>query len=201
MFQSTNDFVDGIEDYSNAYYVGVVTNNNDPLGLGRVQATVPGLYDPSQGAVPWIAPLKDSPFGFGTGQKGQYGVYGSPPEGSIIKIELQNGDPHKPLFTSLYTLPNANAVFSSPNVWGYQDPSGNQLVVNMATGTWTWTHSSGDQIAYDASGDRVTAIQGNDNLNVGKKLTIIVQGNAWVQSDTRVDIQAPLTTLNSVTPM
>jgi hypothetical protein len=88
-----------------------------------------------------------------------------------------------------------------PTRWGFVDPSGNSLQVDMSASTWTFTHSSGDQISFDATGDRVTLIQGNDNLTVNKALTIIVQGNCLVQSNTRVDVQAPLTTLNSVTPI
>jgi len=165
-----------------------------------VQVNVPGLFDTSSGPVPWVGALKDSPFGFGTGPKGQYGWYGSPQVGSKVKVELQGGDPHRPLYTTLYTAPDANSVFAQPYTWGFQDPSGNSLVVNMQTGTWTFTHSSGDQVAYDATGDRVTLIQGNENLNVQKAMTVIVQGNCQVYSNTRIDIQAPLTTLNSIPP-
>jgi hypothetical protein len=198
---TVNDSVNHKEDYGQGYYAGTVSVNTDSLGIARVQATVPGLFDPTQGAVPWIGAIKDSPFGFGTGPKGPYGVYGFPQVGSTVMVELQNGDEHKPLYQTLYTLPNAHPWFNVPTRWGFVDPSGNALQVDMSAGTWTFTHSSGDQIAFDATGDRVTMIQGNDNLVVKKALTIIVQGNCLVQSSTRIDIEAPLTTLNSVTPI
>src|SRR5271168_4462456 len=151
---SVHDSMKHSEDYSDGYYLGTVTGNTDPLGIGRVQANVPGLYDPTLGPIPWIGPIKDSPFGFGVGPKGPYGVYGSPYVGSQVKVELQKGDEHNALYTPFPTVPAANPAFASPFTWGFQDPSGNQLLVNLQTGMWTWTHSSGDTISYDSAGDR-----------------------------------------------
>jgi hypothetical protein len=175
---STHDAMKHSENYGDGYYVGTVTNNNDPLGIGRVQANVPGLYDTSKGPVPWIGPIKDSPFGFGVSSTGPFGVYGSPAVGSQIKVELQKGDENNALYTPLATKPSANPAFASPQTWGYQDPSGNQQLVNMATGSWTWTHSSGDTISYDSAGDRVVVVKGNATENVSGSLNITVQGNA-----------------------
>ncbi len=212
-FQTTNDSITKGEDYTVGYYVGTVTVNVDPLGIARVQAHVDELYDTQQGEVPFIGPIKESPFGFGTGAKGQYGWYGSPQVGSKIKVELQNGDEHNALYTPLYTVPDAHPWFNAPTRWGFVDPTGNSLQVDMSANTWTFTHSSGDQVSYDATGDRITLIQGNENLSVakdrtsdiqgndtltvGKKLTIIVQGDAFIQSSTRIDAAAPLITFNT----
>ena len=143
-----------------------------------MQANVPGLYNTATGPVPWIGPIKDSPYGFGKGAKGPYGVYGSPAVGSQIKVELQKGDDHNALYTPLATVPSANPAFASPQTWGYQDPSGNQQLVNMATGSWTWTHSSGDTINYDSAGDRVTVVKGNANETISGSLSLTVQGSA-----------------------
>lgn len=175
---STHDAMKHSEDYGDGYYVGTVTNNNDPLGIGRVQATVPGLYNPAVGPVPWIGPIKDSPYGFGVSDKGPFGVYGAPAIGSQLKVELQKGDEHNALYTPLPTKPSANPAFANPQTWGYQDPSGNQQLVNMATGSWTWTHSSGDTISYDSAGDRVVVVKGNAVENVSGNLNITVVGNA-----------------------
>jgi hypothetical protein len=192
------------EDYGDGYYLGTVINNNDPLGIGRVQANVPGLYDPTTGPVPWIGPIKDSPFGFGTGAKGPFGVYGSPALGSQIKVELQKGDENNALYTPFPTTPSANTAFASPMIWGFQDPSGNQLVVNMQTGVWNWTHSSGDTINYDSAGDRVTVVKGNATETVSGNLNITVMGSATiaatgavtVTSQASVAINAPTVSIN-----
>jgi len=165
------------EDYGDGYYVGTITSNSDPIGIGRVQANIPGLYNTAKGPVPWIGPIKDSPFGYGTGSKGPYGVYGSPQVGSQIKVELQKGDEHNALYTPLPTAPSANPAFSSPQTWGFPAPSGNQLLVNMASGTWTFTHSSGDTLSYDSSGNRTTLVKGNSTETVNGSMNLTVQGS------------------------
>jgi len=180
-FNTVNDSVNATEDYGQGYYVGTVTANTDSMGVARVQAQVPGLYDSTAGAVPWIGAIKDSPFGYGTGPKGPYGVYGFPQVGSVIKVELQNGDEHKPLYSTLYTVPNAHPWFNVPTRWGYVDPAGSSLQVDMAAGTWTWTHSSGDSISYDGSGNVVRVVKGNDTSNVTGNIVFQVTGNASIE--------------------
>lgn len=195
---TVNDSINHAEDYGQGYYAGTVTVNTDSVGIARLQANIPGLFDTSNGAVPWIGAIKDSPYGFGTGPKGPYGVYGFPQVGSTVMVELQNGDEHKPLYRTLYTAPNAHPWFNVPTRWGWVDPSGNSLQVDMAAGSYVFTHSSGDTIAIDATGDRVTVIQGNDSLTVNKQITTLALGNIEVTSQTRQDYQAPLITFNTV---
>lgn len=175
---TVNDSVNHKEDYGQGYYAGTVSVNTDSLGIARVQATVPGLFDPAQGAVPWIGAIKDSPFGFGTGAKGPYGVYGFPQVGSTVMVELQNGDEHKPLYKTLYTQPSAHPWFNVPTRWGFVDPSGNSLQVDMSAGTWVWTHQSGDTISYDQAGNVVHVVKANETHNVAGNLVFQVTGNA-----------------------
>jgi phage gp45-like len=93
-------------------------------------------------------------------------------------VELQKGDENNALYSPIPTAPSANPAFANPLTWGFQDPSGNILVVNMETGLWMWTHSSGDTISYDAAGDRVVVVKGNATENITGNLNITVQGNA-----------------------
>jgi hypothetical protein len=174
---STAESINSTENYGQGYYIGTVTANNDTVGIGRVQANVPGLFDPNSGEVPFIGPLKDSPYGFGTGSKGPYGVYGFPQVGSMIKVELQNGDEHKPLYTPLLTAPNAHPWFNVPSRWGYVDPAGNSLQVDMNAGSWVWTHQSGDTVSYDGSGDVINVVKGNLTNTVSGNVTDTISGN------------------------
>jgi hypothetical protein len=165
-FNTTNDTLAHQENYGQSYYIGTVTANNDTVGIGRVQAHVEGLFDTDQGEVPYVGPMKDSPFGFGAGAKGPYGVYGMPQVGSTIKIELQNGDEHQGLYSTLITAQSAHPWFNTPSRWGFVDPAGNSLQIDMSTGAWTWTHQSGDSIAYDGSGNVVEVIKGNETQQI-----------------------------------
>lgn len=200
-FNTTNETLNHVEDYEGKEFIGTVINNVDPLGLGRIQVSVPDLYDPNAGEVPWVGRNHESPYGFGTSSTGQFGVYGSPQLNTKVRITLQHGDVHYPMYEPIQTQPDSNPSFTNPLVWGFKDPSGSSLLVDMRTNTWTFTHASGDIVQYLGNGDRLELIKGNDSLTVNKALTIVVKGNCIVQSDTRIDVQAPLTTLNSITPL
>lgn len=177
-FNNAADSIAHTENYGQNYYIGTVTANTDTVGIGRVQAHVEGLFDTNSGEVPFLGPLKDSPFGYGTGAKGPYGVYGFPQIGSVVKVELQNGDEHKGLYTPLLTAPNAHPWFNVPSRWGFVDPAGNSLQIDMNTGSWTWTHQSGDSIAYDGSGNVVRVIKGNSTDTIDGSETRNIQGSS-----------------------
>lgn len=196
-FHTANDTVSHSEEYNTGYYLGTVTNNQDPLGLHRVQADVPGLYDTTTGEVPWIGPHKDSPFGFGTGANGQYGTYGSPAVGSKIKIELQNGDEHNAMYSPVQVKADVNADFSNPNVWGFKDPDGNIVKYDMNAHTYTFITKGGAQIVIDANGKRITQVNGDVEtsngdwtVNVTGNASITATGNASVQASSNISVQA-----------
>ncbi len=162
--------------------IGIVVDNEDPEGLGRIKVRVPNLFDPDQGELPWIGPTKKSPFGIGS----DYGVYGSPAIDSEVVIHLQNNDPHYGLAKyDLYSKKNANAKFKSPKTWGFKDPSGNELFVDMDAEAWEFTHSSGLTLKYDVDGnlklhvpgDKATDVAGNQTDDITGDLTETVGGN------------------------
>lgn len=188
-FQTTNDSITKSEDYSVGYYVGTVTSNADSLGIARVQAQVNDLYDSQQGEVPFIGPIKDSPYGFGTSAKGPYGVYGTPPVGSVIKVELQNGDEHNALYTGLLTAPNANPRFKAATVWGYQDPDGNYMIYDLANHTYLFVTTTGASINIDANGKRITSVNGDVETSNGD-WSVQVTGNASLQTSGNITASA-----------
>lgn len=171
MFNTPNDLLIAHEDYS-GYFLGTVVDNNDPLNTMRIKVNIPGLFDSNQGAVPWVGPIKDSPFGFGSG----YGTYGCPQIGSKVIVEFQNKDPHKALYQTLPTALSPIPLFNSPNVWGFQDPIGNYQIYNLATKTYTFFLANGARIDVDGSGNRTTQVA-NDVENCNN-WTVNVSGNA-----------------------
>lgn len=196
---SANDRIDQAtaDAQDEGYKIGTVTENVDPLGLGRIQVNIPELFDSSKGEVPWVGPHKFSPFGIGP----NYGVYGSPYVGSEVRVKFQNGDPHYGLAeASEYSKANANPKFKDPQTWGFKDPSGNELFVNMESGAWEFTHSSGSSVKYDQTGDLATVVvanetkqvqgnvdeqvEGNENLTIQGSLNITVQGSATISAAT-----------------
>jgi phage baseplate assembly protein gpV len=188
-FHTVNDTVNFAHDYSSGYHTGTVVANDDPLGLGRIQVNVPGLYDSAKGEVPWVGPHdRQSPFGYGTSAEGPYGVYGVPPVGATVKVELQDGDVHKPLYSAYHTKKDANSKFMTASQWGYQDPDGNVMVYDLAAHTYLFTTRSGASIEIDGTGKRITAINGeqvtshgNWSIGVTGNASIVATGSATVQ--------------------
>lgn len=179
-FQPMNDHISSTEDYqSNKEYVGVVTNNADPMGLARVQASIPGLFDPQSGEVPWIGPKKQSPFGIGPG----FGTYGAPAIGSKITVMLQDGDENHPMYTGfVLAAPDVDDVFKDPNVWGFKDPAGNTFKVDLVNKTWYLDLSTGYSFHADNAGNVAVTVPQNLDVSSGGKTTFHAASFAFVSS-------------------
>ena len=79
---------------SDAYYGkyrGTVMNNIDPEGLGRIQATVPGVPGLDKSPTTWAYPCVPI-----AGK--QRGVYTVPETGAGVWIEFERGDPRYPIW-------------------------------------------------------------------------------------------------------
>lgn len=172
-FDTLNAALELTAGYKGKWFHGVVVSNSDPLNIDRVQASVPGLYDPDLGAIPWAGPFKYTPFGSGP----EWGVYGVPEVGSDVVILLQDGDPHYPVYYSLQCHPNAE--FPSGNSWGFVDPYGNKLKIERNK-TVTFQASAGVTFTISPSGN----------------LSVTVAGTTSINSTGDVNITAPTTTIN-----
>lgn len=170
------------------YTIGFVTENADPEGLGRIKIKIPNLLDTDQGPVPWCLPTRKSPFGQGPG----YGVYGSPKVGSPVRISFQGGDPQYPVYEAdEYLKANANPKFKEPDTWGYKDPAGNELFVNMTTGAWEFTHQSGLTLKYDGDGNLVQHVPKDNTQTNGSNLSINTVGDTLIKTGGQITLDAP----------
>ncbi len=70
-------------------YRGTVENNIDPLGLGRVQVSVPDVTN--DGALGWAMPCFP---GAGPG----VGLFAMPPVGANVWVEFERGQPDLPIY-------------------------------------------------------------------------------------------------------
>lgn len=119
----------------------------DTTGQGRFKAKVPGLYE--DGDLPWIGFPRSSTFGNGK----NFGFFGSPQIGSQAVITLQGGDPSYPLCEGFIArLEDIPERFRSPDVWGWQDPSGSFLAINFKTLNINFEHASGVKLHIDPQG-------------------------------------------------
>jgi uncharacterized protein involved in type VI secretion and phage assembly len=176
MLNSLNDRIEQAskDATDHGYIIGVVEDNDDPEGLGRIKVSIPNLFEPGQGDLPWIGPAKKSPFGIGSA----WGVYGSPAVGSEVAIKFQDGNAHYGISEfDLYSKANANPKFKDPKTWGFKDPAGNELFVNYDTGAWEFTHQSGLTIKYDVDGNRTTHVPGDSTSTIDGDETQTVSGD------------------------
>ena len=172
------------------YYQGKVTVNVDPLGLDRIQAHVPGMYDTDFGAVPWIMPMKFSPFGIGA----TWGVYGSPAVGSDVLILLQDGDGHYPMYLSSQTA-DSSGTFPSGTSWGFKDPYGNTLKM-AADNTVQFSSGSGATVNISATGDVTINTPGDIDLTATGAVNVTASGDATVTASGNLALSGASISLN-----
>jgi hypothetical protein len=197
-FDTMNANMELTKSYSGRYFVGKVVNNTDPLNLDRVQATVPNLYDKDLGELPWIGPVKTSPFGIGA----TWGVYGSPNVGSDVLILLQDGDPHYPLYHSIQTKKNDD--FPTNQGWGFKDFYGNKFRVAsdktvqfIAVAGATFNIAVDGSISVTTVANQSLTVQGNSNVAVTGNSTVGVTGNATINVTGNTTLTSPNTSITS----
>lgn len=165
-----------IDSYEGVPLLGTVTENIDPLNLSRIKVRIAGLYDPDKGEVPWAGPIKNSQFGISD----SWGIYGSPAVGSDVVVYLQNGDPHYPVYYSIQR--HANPEFASGTSWGFVDPKGNKLKVDLTSGSITLT--TNDNVVFNTDG------QGNLSVTVPGTTSVESTGNITVTGDADITVNA-----------
>lgn len=97
---------------------GTVVRNDDPLKLGRVTFTIPGLVEPESD---WAWPL-GNPGGGGGADGARRGAYVPPSVGAEVGVLFKGGDTDAPYYlTGNYGLPDGKSEVPGP-VGGYATP-------------------------------------------------------------------------------
>jgi hypothetical protein len=78
-------------------YKAVVTNNVDPLKLGRVQFKIPNFFEFSEKFAPWAINQKNESPGV-TEAKDVYGSFNVPRIGSFVDIKFAHGSVYHPVY-------------------------------------------------------------------------------------------------------
>lgn len=145
-------------------YRGVVTDNLDPLMIGRVRARVPDVMGERESG--WAYPC--APFG-----GDQTGFFAVPKEGAGVWIEFEHGDPDKPIWAgcwwgSVAEVPPTLLVPPPPSKKVMiRSEAGHTVVIDDTPGVGgiTLETASGQKIALTATGIEI------DN-GMGAKLTL-----------------------------
>lgn len=158
---------------------GVVVDNNDPLKLGRVKATIKGLIEDTSNNnenLPWIICINSNFLQDGNGSI-------SPPKiGSKIRIKFEYDDIYFLSYDG-YWIDKTNSPCVAdgfdeqfknnyPNVYGFQDDVGNYEIVDKTEGFSEKGYKSGVKIKVDNNADYSLTGVRNGKYNYSSKLEV-----------------------------
>jgi uncharacterized protein involved in type VI secretion and phage assembly len=152
-------------------YRGKVTDNLDPLMIGRIKAKVPDVMGDEESG--WAMPC--APFG-GQGM----GFFAVPDTGAGVWIEFEHGDPDRPIWTGCYwgtvaEVPPTLLVPPPPSKKVLLKTGGGHSVLVDDTpgiGGITLETSTGQKIVMNALGIEITNGQGASIKLMGPQVSI-----------------------------
>jgi hypothetical protein len=164
-----------------AWHVGLVVDNDDTLRLQRIKVTIPNVFPEKTPLteLPWVGPILKSSFG-ATATASTVSV---PVIGARVVIEFQGDDTNHGLYHGYITHPDHLTMMDAllladyPHAYGFFDPLGNVLSINLKTGNVTFKHNKKNR-----SGHTTINIdqEGNINITASADLTATVAGSTSI---------------------
>lgn len=169
-------------------YRGKVTDNKDPLSLGRIQALVPGVF----GMVTnWALPC--APYA-----GDQVGFYAIPPIGAVVWIEFEGGDPTYPIWSGCFWQTGQVPTEVATNT---DDPSQVKVFKTRVATLWINDTDQKGQITLKFNDPTVSEPVTITMVWDSTGITITVQGSPGTSTITQTpqDITTNSTTLGTTT--
>lgn len=146
-------------------YRGVVTNNEDPMTLGRIRARVPAVLEDSETG--WAMP--SAPYA-GNG----VGIFFIPPVGANVWIEFEGGDPNSPIWSGCFwgqgeapaDTPEVKVIktnFATINI--KDEPGAGEITIESTTGLKLFMDQSGIELSNGST--KVKLTQTSVSINDG----------------------------------
>lgn len=154
-------------------YIGTVVDNEDPREIGRVKTTVTGLVEGSKSILPWMH--QAGPIGLGSQTKHSW--FSVPQIGTQVYIVFPSQSIYHGIYYARpirYDQGRDPYYFSKsknyPKRYGWTDPQGTRLAIDMVKREMSFTHTSGFKLHVDS--------QSNYSMD-GKTLWLNSQKTPW----------------------
>jgi len=141
--------VERVESRHYGKHRGFVTDNDDPLNLGRLRAQVPGLLEDQETG--WALPA------FPYGGASEQGFYAVPDIGAGVWLEFERDDLSYPIWSGTWFTGGAIPEGATPPKKVLKTKSGHKLVLDDDAGTLEITDSNGNSITMDSSTIKIVA--------------------------------------------
>jgi len=196
---------------------GLVVDNADPLGLGRVKVQFKWQV-PMNTTTPWIK--MTTPYA-GTDK----GFYFIPEKGEEVLVGFQGGNPEKPYVLSAGYNTTAKSSFADKenNIKAIQSKSGNKVLMNDKDGSVTISDADGNMVVMSGNGEitisakkkltldseeiniiasKAVNVDGTNNVTItSKEVMIDGSSKATTNSATKIEIIAPNTQVEGATEL
>ena len=183
------DFLD--KDLHDNDWIGVVTNNIDPLFSGRCQIRVFRLMDSIDGQdLPWAIPVNSTLFG-GDGA----GSLSVPKIGQIVRVQFNNGDIYAPEYSTIQNvdtelIETIKEDYDGTHVIAFDPDEGLNIIYQRNLGIQIFYRESFFQISPDSM---ITIQHANQESLIqmeGDKTYITTKNEVNVSAGAKVEINA-----------
>ncbi len=167
---------------------GIVVNNNDSMGIQRLQIRISLLHQGyADSSLPWALPIQTLFQGSAPG----IGGFNVPVTGTKVAVYFPENDTTNSYWLgSTSTTASKLADFTAPTQYGWVDAAGNLFKVDTVAKTWMYNMVDGSYLQFS---------NGTINIVASSELNINVTGSANINATGTMNINASTINLNTGT--
>lgn len=171
---------------SQVFYKGVIEDNDDPKGYGRVRVRILGVHNdtPSEvptNTLPWATIARSLDFG---GLKDGIGISSIPQVGTWVYLFFDMNEPDRPVVIGAIAGKDSglNSLIDYAGKHTIKTPANHQIILNDAELTISIIHPSGTSFVINQDGS--ITVDGKNKIDVlsATDVNITATGNAKIEA-------------------